>query len=85
MIKFFRDKFFQRELKREIRLLIVVAIGFTIAFTWRQTTFDAALNVIQRIFSPEGTVIASVMASILITIIGLMLILLTAKFLKDEY
>jgi len=85
MIKFFRDKFFQRELRREVRMLIVVAIGFTIAFTWRQTIFDAALNVIQRIFSPEGAVIASVMASILITIIGIVLILFTAKFLKDGY
>ena len=85
MIKFFRDKFFQRELKREVRMFIVVAIGFTIAFTWRQTIFDTALNIVQRIFSLGGEVTSSMMASILITLIGLVLIPLTAKFLKDGY
>lgn len=85
MIKFFRDKFFQRELKREIRLLIVVAIGFSIAFAWRQTIFDAALSIVKRIFLLEGEVISSIMASIFITLIGLALILLTSKYLKDEY
>jgi len=85
MIKFFRDKLFKQELKREIRMLIVIGIGFSIAFAWRQTSFDAALNIIHWLFSTNGTVTSSILASLLITIIGLALILLVSKFLKDEY
>ena len=85
MIKFFKDKLFKQELKREIRMLIVVGIGFSIAFAWRQTSFDAALNFVHWLFSTNGTVTSSILASLLITLIGLAIILLTSKFLKDEY
>jgi hypothetical protein len=85
MIKFFKDKLFQRELKREVRMLIVVGIGFSIAFAWRQTTFDAALSITHAIFSIKGEVAASLTASLMITLIGLLLILLTSKYLKDVY
>jgi len=85
MIQFFKDKFFQKELKREIRLLIIVTIGFSIAFAWRQTIFDAALSIIRSLFSLGPGVTSSTMASMLITLIGLLLVLLTSKYLKDEY
>jgi hypothetical protein len=85
MIKLFKDKLFRRELKNEIRLFIVVAIAFSIAFAWRQTIFDAALFLTHTLFNIKGEIKASVMASILITLIGLALILLSSKFLKDVY
>ena len=85
MIKFFKDKLFKQELKREIRMLIVVGIGFSIAFAWRQTSFDAALTFIHWLFNTNGSVTSSILASLLITIIGVIIILLTSKFLRDEF
>jgi hypothetical protein len=50
MKKLLKDQFYKRELKNEIRILIVVTIGFTIAFSWRQTIFDMSLAFINAIF-----------------------------------
>ena len=85
MIKFLKDKFFQKELKKEIRMLVVVTIGFTIAFSWRQTIFDASIAFIKKLFSITNEINASMVASLFITIVGLLLIVLSSKYLKEIY
>lgn len=82
---FFQDRFFQRELKKEIRTLIVVTIGFTIAFSWRQTIFDASITLIKSMFNLKSELSSSIVASLFITIIGLILILISSKCLKEIY
>ena len=37
---FIGSKNFENEFKKQVRMLVVVTFGFTIAFTWRQTIFD---------------------------------------------
>jgi len=74
---------FKQEFRRQIRLLIVVTIGFTVAFSWRQTIFDAVQTLVQALFGKEG-LSSSILTSIFITLFGLILIYLASQILKER-
>ncbi|MBS3089604.1 hypothetical protein J4461_01850 [Candidatus Pacearchaeota archaeon] len=75
---------FRREFKKELRLIIVVTLGFTIAFTWRQTVFDTAQDFVQRLTHIQSSAALSILTSGFITLISLIIILLTSKLLRDN-
>jgi len=75
---------FKREFKKQIRMLIIVTLGFTIAFSWRQTIFDLFYALVSFMTNVKDSSIASILTSIFITLISIILIWLTAHFLKDE-
>lgn len=77
------DKF-KKELISQLRFLIIVTLGFTIAFTWRQTIFDTTQWAVQAITHLENSTGLSVLTSITITLIGLLIILLTSRFLNPK-
>ncbi len=74
---------FKKEFRRQIRMLIVVALGFTIAFSWRQTIFDASQAFVQFATHIRGSTTLSILTSLFITILGVLLVYLTTHFLKD--
>ena len=75
---------FKREFRRQIRMLIIVALGFTIAFTWRQTVFDISQNFVKFITKIQGSSTLSILTSLFITILSLLIIYVVAHFLKTE-
>ena len=75
---------FKKEVKRQIRLLIILTLGFTIAFSWRQTLFDSIQFIVDKVLKIENAVTSSVMTSISITIIALILIYFLAHILKER-
>jgi|TARA_Y100000034_G_C6876281_1_gene400814 hypothetical protein len=81
---FIGGKRFENEFRRQLRLLIVLTLGFTIAFTWRQTLFDASQALVQLIIDVKGSTSLSILTSTFITIISILLIYLTAHFLKEN-
>lgn len=76
---------FKNEFRKQIRMLIIVTFGFTIAFTWRQTIFDASQALVQFFTNVQGSTALSVLTSLFITIISVFLIYLAAHYLKDGY
>jgi hypothetical protein len=74
---------FRKEFIKQVRLLIVVTIGFTIAFSWRQTTFDAAQTLVQKLTSTNG-VSSSVLTSLFITLVGVLILILSSFYLKEK-
>ncbi|MFH1307576.1 MAG: hypothetical protein ABIH72_01870 [archaeon] len=81
----FTERNFKREFANQIRLLIVITLGFTIAFTWRQTVFDISLSFVRFITHIEDSSAASIVTSVFITIVSLIVIYLVAHWLKDEF
>ena len=73
-----------KEFRRQLRLLIAITLGFTIAFTWRQTIFDLSFSFIGLITKIQSISILSLLSSIMITLISIGLIYLSAKLLKDK-
>ena len=75
---------FGQEFKRQIRLAVVAAIGFTIAFAWRNAVFDAFQTYVARILDVQvGHYLTEVYTAIAITIAGVILIFFTSKILKE--
>lgn len=76
---------FKQEFKKQIRFAITAAIGFTIAFSWREAVFDMFLNFTSRVLDLSVEHYSTkIYTAILITILGVLLIFFTSKILKDK-
>lgn len=75
---------FKKELKQEIRSLIVFTLGFTIAFSWRQTTFDLSQSFIQFITNVKNSNTSTILTSVFITLFSIILIFITSHFLQEK-
>jgi hypothetical protein len=80
---FIRGKRFQKEFRRQMRMLLVITFSFTIAFTWRQTIFDLSEAFVQLITHVQSSALSSILTSTFITLISLVLIYVSAHFLKE--
>jgi hypothetical protein len=76
---------FRQEFKKQIRFAITAAIGFTIAFSWREAVFDMFLNFTSRILDLSIEHYSTkIYTAIAVTIFGVLLIFLTSKLLKEK-
>ncbi|MEM4259209.1 MAG: DUF5654 family protein [Candidatus Pacearchaeota archaeon] len=75
---------FRTEFKRQVRLALVAAIGFTIAFAWRNAVFDAFESYVSRLMDiPLAHYMTEIYTAIAITLVGVIVILFTSKLLKE--
>ncbi|MDP1695610.1 MAG: DUF5654 family protein [archaeon] len=75
---------FKREFKRQIRLAIVAAIGFTIAFAWREVVFDTFQDfIVQFLDVIEGHPLTKMYTAIAITLVGVIAIYASSRLLRD--
>lgn len=65
----------------QIKSLVVFTLGFTIAFSWRQTTFDVSEKLVQMLVNVQNSTALSILTSTFITIISVLIIWLIVKFL----
>jgi len=75
---------FKKEFKKQMRLLIIITLAFTIAFAWRQTIFDLSQSFIKFITNVNSLEASTILTSLFITILCLVFIYLSSYFLKDE-
>jgi len=76
---------FRKEFKRQIRFAVVAAIGFLIAFSWRNAIFDAAGSFVSRVLDVSPShYLSEVYTSVFITFMGVLVILITSKLLKED-
>jgi len=80
-----KSKSFKKELKKQLRFAITAAIGFSIAFAWRESIFDMFKSFVSRFFdlTPEHYS-TEIYTAVVITVTGVVLIFLTSKLLKDK-
>jgi hypothetical protein len=76
---------FKKEFRRQLRFAITAAIGFTVAFAWRNAIYDTLHNFVSRILDISPTQYTSeVYSAIAITVLGVILIFVTARILKES-
>ncbi|PIN77803.1 hypothetical protein COV15_01265 [Candidatus Woesearchaeota archaeon CG10_big_fil_rev_8_21_14_0_10_34_12] len=73
---------FKKELIRQLRVAIAAAIGFVIAFSWRNFVFELTKNWVKAISTMTNTNFINFTSSMLITIIGVILIIISSKILE---
>lgn len=75
---------FKKEYISQLKFLIIVTLGFTVAFTWRQTIFDTTESLVQLITHVESSAALSILTSLAITLISLLIIFTTSRFLNPK-
>jgi hypothetical protein len=81
MKKKFSHKF-RKELKKQSRLAVAAAIGFLIAFSWRDTILAVTEKYVQVLTTMTGLLHVKLVSSLVVTIIGVLVILLTSRILE---
>ncbi len=79
---------FRKDFRRQLKTLVVVGAGFTIAFTWRQTIFDISKRAVEFITKIKDSSVLSIITSVFTTLISILFVLLVIYLLKepsDEY
>lgn len=73
---------FKKEFKRQVRMAVAAAIGFIIAFSWRNFVYDVTKAWLEKITPLSGAFESGLASALIITIIGVILILISSKLLK---
>ncbi len=77
-------KNFRSELKRQIKLAIAAAVGFLIAFAWRDAIIEGSKEIVKKITESTQEITIDIFNALVITVIGVGIILLSSKLLKDR-
>jgi hypothetical protein len=80
---FLGGRYFRKEFKQQIKAFVIVTLGFTIAFTWRQTIYEVCQNLIAKYFSTNGPTTLAILTSTFITIVSIILIYFSSKLFKE--
>jgi uncharacterized membrane protein len=77
-------KSFKKEFRRQVRLAVIAAVGFLIAFSWRNALYNSSQKIVEKITSATGDVLTELYTAIFITFLGVLLILISSRFLKEK-
>ncbi len=76
--------YYKKEFKKQMRLLIIVTIGFTIAFVWREVIFTFFQAILAHFYQAESALSSQALTATFMTILGIIIILITSKYLQDK-
>lgn len=77
-------KSFKKEFRRQLKLALIAAIGFTVAFAWRNAIWNSAHEFIEIITEQTDVILNELITAIFITILAVIAIFLVSKFLRDK-
>lgn len=75
---------FKKEFRRQLRTLILFTLGFTIAFTWRETIYRLFESFIKILTHSQNSAALTILTSTLITLVSIGIIYLTSYYLRDN-
>jgi hypothetical protein len=75
---------FKREFRRQLRMAISAAVGFIIAFAWKDTIFRLIEIQVQKLTIMTSALHVSFASSIITTIFGALIIVLSARLLRER-
>lgn len=73
---------FKKEFKRQLRLAMAAAIGFLIAFAWKDFIFNITRQTIIDISTVSNIHFIGLLAALAVSLIGVILIVLSSRLLE---
>ncbi len=73
---------FKKEFRKQFRLALAAAAGFIIAFAWKEFIFKATGNLLSK-FLALNPITSALAIAIIITFIGVLIIWISSKLLKE--
>lgn len=77
MVKFFK------EFKKELKMAIIAAVGFIIAFAWKDAIFRISQNFIHKITNTTNIFLNDFWNAVLLTFIGVIIIAILSKLSRN--
>ncbi len=78
------NKSFKKEFKKQLRFAITAAIGFSIAYAWRNAIYDSMQNYVARILDVvPNHYLTEVYTALTLTALGVLLIFITSQILSE--
>lgn len=74
---------FRKEFKRQLRYAISAAVGFLIIFSWRDAIWNITKDFVEKIQNTTAVASTNVITAITISVIGVLIIIISSKILKD--
>jgi hypothetical protein len=75
---------FKKEFKRQIKYAITAAVGFTIAFAWRDAILQMLRDIVEKFTESAKSALISTYSALLITLLGVVVIIFSSKLLRDK-
>jgi hypothetical protein len=76
-------KNFRSEFKRQLRYAIAAAVGFMIIYAWRDSILAITKTMVEKFQESTTVASANIISALLISVVGVFIILITSKLLKD--
>ncbi|MDP2672302.1 MAG: DUF5654 family protein [Nanoarchaeota archaeon] len=73
---------FKREFRKQLRLALAAAVGFIIAFAWKDFVLKLTGDALSK-FLELNPITSALAISIVITLIGVLIIWISSKLLKE--
>jgi len=73
---------FKREFRKQLRLALAAAVGFIIAFAWKDFVFKLTGNALSK-FLELNPITSALAIAIVVTFVGILIILISSKILKE--
>ncbi|MFH1801750.1 MAG: DUF5654 family protein [archaeon] len=80
--KLARRKKFSSHFKENLRFGIIAAVGFMIAFAWREPVLIILKNFVLKYFNPIEGMMTGILTAFAATLFGTLLILIVTRLLK---
>lgn len=75
---------FRKEFKRQLKYAIAAAVGFLIAFAWRDAVYNAVHEIVEKLEDSTKVMANEVSTALLITVIGVLIIIISSRILRDK-
>lgn len=75
---------FKKEFRRQLRLAIIAAVGFTVAFSWRNAVYNSSKKIIEILTKSTQLIINELLTALFITLLSVLLLFFTSKLLREK-
>jgi multisubunit Na+/H+ antiporter MnhB subunit len=79
-----RKKSFRAEFRRQLRLAISAAIGFSVAFAWRNVVWGWGQGFVNLVYNSTNVVLDEVLTGVAITFFAVILLFVSSKILREK-
>ena len=77
-----RTKKFSKQFKENLRIGLAAAVGFTIAFAWREPLILLFNDIVEIVTKASLPYSVSILSAFLITLLGVLFLWLISRYLK---
>jgi hypothetical protein len=77
-------KSFVKEFKRQLRMAISAAVGFLIAFSWKDTLLKVLETQVKSFTTMTSTLNVNFISSLIATVLGAIIIVFSSRLLKNK-